>query len=72
MQMYGYEGDDLRKLVLDDHKEDFIIPPEKESDKESLKNVSTVTITREFPVFTGMMTILKVIDVSSNFLLKTD
>lgn len=29
MQMYGYEGDDLRKLVLDDHKEDFIIPPGK-------------------------------------------
>jgi len=56
MQMYGYEGDDLRKLVLDDHKEDFIIPPEKEGDKESLR----------------MMTILKVIDVSSNFLLKTD
>ena len=47
MQMYGYEGDDLRKLVLDDHKEDFIIPPEKEGDKESLKNVSTVTITRD-------------------------
>lgn len=33
MQMYGYEGDDLRKLVLDDHKEDFIIPPEKEGEK---------------------------------------
>lgn len=32
MQMYGYEGDDLRKLVLDDHKEDFIIPPGKEGD----------------------------------------
>ncbi len=33
MQMYGYEGDALRKLVLDDHKEDFIILPEKEGDK---------------------------------------
>ena len=33
MQMYGFAGDDLRKLVLDDHKEDFIVPPKKEGDK---------------------------------------
>jgi wobble nucleotide-excising tRNase len=33
MQLYGYEGDDLRKRVLEDNKPSFIVPGATEDDK---------------------------------------